>query len=459
MPSRSVIGARNGDRPGDAFNNAHDWPEILEPHGWLPLFEQNGTTYWRRPGKSDGISATTNHNGSGLLWVFSTSTVFESERSYDRFGAFAQLNYEGDLQSAARALAPDPAPFTKAAFDPATPSAAEVRSFTTITREVVEWLWPKWLPRGKLTMLDGDPALGKSTVALDIAARISAGGAFPDGTLAGPLRRNVMVLTAEDGLADTVLPRFVEAGGDPRHAFAFVAVMEPNKDPRTLVLPNDLPLLERLVIQHEVALVIVDVLVAYLAHDVNSHNDASMRGVLMRLAALAEHTKAAIVCLRHLNKSPGVSAMYRGGGSIGIIGAARAGWIVTEDPRDPTKRVIAVTKSNLAEKPSALSFSVVKADGWDCARIAWHGDADYTADQLVAKGSNDERDTKLERAEVWLLETLADGSRVRTSDIFREGERQGFSDSTLKRARNNIRAEAVRGESGEWYWQLRDDRE
>jgi hypothetical protein len=98
------IAPGSGDRLGDNFNRKYSWPEILEPHGWQAIFERGGTTHWRRPGKDDGESATTNHDGSDLLWVFSTSTVFESERSYDRFGAHVLLDYNGDFKSAARAL-------------------------------------------------------------------------------------------------------------------------------------------------------------------------------------------------------------------------------------------------------------------------------------------------------------------------------------------------------------------
>lgn len=91
-------------RPGDDFNARATWPEILEPHGWRRVFERGGETYWRRPGKGEGLSATTNYHGSGLLYVFSTSTPFDAERGYDLFGAYALLNHGGDITAAASAL-------------------------------------------------------------------------------------------------------------------------------------------------------------------------------------------------------------------------------------------------------------------------------------------------------------------------------------------------------------------
>ncbi len=105
-PRESAGDGADGDRPGDDYNRrGTQWTGLLEPFGWVRVIEQNGTTYWRRPGKTSGISATTNHAGSDLLWVFSTSTEFEAERSYDKFGAYAVLLHEGDLAAAAKALA------------------------------------------------------------------------------------------------------------------------------------------------------------------------------------------------------------------------------------------------------------------------------------------------------------------------------------------------------------------
>lgn len=95
----------SGDRPGDEWAAQATWREILEPHGWKRLFVDGEKEVWRRPGKKRGISATTNFDGSGLLYVFSTSTVFEAERGYGKFGAFALLEHDGDHKAAARELA------------------------------------------------------------------------------------------------------------------------------------------------------------------------------------------------------------------------------------------------------------------------------------------------------------------------------------------------------------------
>lgn len=102
--SPNVRSLNGGGRPGDDYNQRTTWSEILEPHGWRSVYSQGETTYWRRPGKDFGISATTNHHGSDLLWVFSSSTAFESETSYSKLGAYAHLEHGGDFKAAAKAL-------------------------------------------------------------------------------------------------------------------------------------------------------------------------------------------------------------------------------------------------------------------------------------------------------------------------------------------------------------------
>jgi hypothetical protein len=94
-----------GGRPGDDFNARAAWRDILEPHGWVLIYDREGIDYWRRPGKDRGISATTDYQASGLLYVFSTSTAFESERGYSKFAAYALLKHGGDFKAAAHDLA------------------------------------------------------------------------------------------------------------------------------------------------------------------------------------------------------------------------------------------------------------------------------------------------------------------------------------------------------------------
>lgn len=99
---RSKVASGDDARPGDAYAAEHSWEDILEPLGWVKSHTRGDVTYWRRPGKGEGISATTGHCRG--LYVFSTSTSFEPRRSYTKFGAYAHLNHGGDHQAAAKEL-------------------------------------------------------------------------------------------------------------------------------------------------------------------------------------------------------------------------------------------------------------------------------------------------------------------------------------------------------------------
>jgi RecA-family ATPase len=225
-----------------------------------------------------------------------------------------------------------------------------------VDRELVRWLWPGRIPLAKVTVLDGDPGTGKSTLTLTIAAKVTTGSPFPDG--ARPEVGDVILLSAEDDIGDTIRPRLEAAGADLARCWVLPDVRPEGKEPRPPELPADLFLLEDLVKSKAAALVVIDPLMAFLSGQVDSHRDQDIRRVLASLGYMAGRTGAAVVIVRHLRKGAG-SAIERGSGSIGIIGAARAGLLVAPDPEDEGRRVLALTKSNLAKMPQALAYRLV----------------------------------------------------------------------------------------------------
>ena len=234
--------------------------------------------------------------------------------------------------------------------------------------EQVEWLWPGRLPLGKLAVLDGDPGLGKSALTLDLAARVSAGLELPDGSRCGPA--GVVLLSAEDGLEDTIRPRLDAAGADTERIVALSMIGVGTRAERLVSLTQDLDAIEAAIRRVGAALVVIDPLMAFLTGKTDSHKDQDIRRALAPLAALAERTGAAVLIVRHLNKSAGGNALYRGGGSIGIIGAARAGLVVAPDPEDPERRILAANKHNLSGAAPSLVFRVEAAPN-GAARVAW----------------------------------------------------------------------------------------
>jgi hypothetical protein len=321
--------------------------------------------------------------------------------------------------------------------------------------ERVSWLWQGRIPLGKITVLDGDPGLGKSTLALDLAARVTRGASMPDDS--SGMDGGVVILTAEDGLGDTVRPRLEAAGGDPTRVLALQTIGT-GDDERPVSLA-DLQALEQAIRRVKAKLVIVDPVMAFLGAQTDSYRDQDVRRCLAPLASLAETTGAAFLIIRHLNKAAGGNPMYRGGGSIGIIGAARSGLLVSRDPDDESRRVLASTKSNLSKPPGSLSFAL--EDRAEAVRIKWLGASRHSAITLLSEPVNDQDPAALDEAKDFLRVQLADGP-FPARELKRLGRVAGISEKTLDRAKGalGIRPRKV-GQPGSsiqgWVWEFPED--
>jgi hypothetical protein len=248
-----------------------------------------------------------------------------------------------------------------------------------VVPEHVQWLWPGRIPVGKIVTLDGDPGLGKSAIALTMAAVVSRGGTWPDGTRCDE-PGDVLVMTAEDGVADTIRPRLDAAGADSHRVHAIEHGFNDRGEPQAITL-GDIQQLERHVTETNARLLIVDVLMAYMPGD--AHKDQDVRKALTPFAKLAERTGCSMLLLRHLKKNAGGEPVYLGGGSIGIVGAARAGFMVTRDPDRPEDvRILASVKSNLAKASASLAYRLIEADN-GCVAVEWLGEDQRSATDLL----------------------------------------------------------------------------
>jgi hypothetical protein len=329
-------------------------------------------------------------------------------------------------------------------------SAPQLVRLADVRPEPLAWLWPGRIPAGKLTLLDGDPGLGKSMITIDLAARLSTARPLPDGPApAAPVR--TMFFPAEDGVADTLRPRLAAAGADVDQ----VLVVTPAGG-RPFRLPRDLPALERWVRDERVGLVVLDPLVAFLSRRVTIAGDQSIRRVLGRLAGVAARTGAAVVLIRHLNKSTAQKALYRGGGSIGIIASARAGLLVARDPDDPGRCVLTTTKANLGPPPAGLRYRIV-GDG--VGTIEWLGPVPLSADDALnptAAGDVAPPPGVIEATD-WLLRYLQAGPR-RATEVVAAAREAGISERTLERAKKEAGVESslrTDAETGERFWKWR----
>jgi RecA-family ATPase len=268
----------------------------------------------------------------------------------------------------------------------------------------------------------------------------------------------VVLLSAEDGLADTIRPRLDAAGADPSKILALATTLDAEGYERMLSIPEDLPLIERGIRRVGAKLVVVDPLMAFLSGEANAHKDSDVRRALAPLAALAERTGAAVLVVRHLNKASGGNALYRGGGSIGIIGAARSALLVAKDPEDENRRVLASLKSNLAQPAPSLAFTLEEAES-GAVRVRWRGGTDLDAAKLLATSAGREEGDAFSEATEFLREMLADGA-VAARQIQDEAEDAGIKETTLKRAKKAVGVstyrEGVEGKQGggKWMWEI-----
>ena len=297
----------------------------------------------------------------------------------------------------------------------------------------VRWLWPGRLALGKLSLLEGDPGLGKSLVSLDLCARLSRGLSLPDGT-PGSAPVNSLVLNAEDGGSDTVRSRLLALGADLDRVFVLEG---PGED--TLRIPSQLNVLEAALIRSDARLAVVDPLLAFFDAYVSAANDQSVRRALGPLAKLAARHDCAVWLVRHLNKSAGKQAVYRGGGAVGMLGACRSAWLIGRDPKVSGQCVLAQVKNNLAPPQSGLAFRV-EAGGAGSVRLAWQGASGLSADQLVAGRS---RGLTRVQARTFLQGMLGDGPRT-AREIWAEAEKQGLSLRTLQRGKKDLSIRVMR---------------
>jgi hypothetical protein len=347
-----------------------------------------------------------------------------------------------------------PAPVPKDTRPPKPPPEPDLVPMSAVTPCSVLWLWRHWLPLGTLAVLDGDPGLGKSTLTLDLAARITQGWDMPPaggGSSAEPAA--VLLLSAEDDPDQTIRPRLDVALADPARVHFFRAVTEGDRE-RPPVLPWDLDLIERRVQKLGVLLVVVDPFSAFLGSEFDAHKDQDIRRCLHSLALLARRAGVTILLIRHLNKLSGGPALYRGGGSIAITGAARAAMVVGRDPDDPDRHVLAMVKTNLGPRPRSLTYHIRQA-GPDVTRIEWGDETDLLPDDILwhAQGRTPGRpDEQVQEAEKFLVAALANGP-VAVTKLEKDAKAAGISWRTVQRAKSHLKVFSWK--NGDcWAWRL-----
>ncbi len=329
---------------------------------------------------------------------------------------------------------------------------------STIQPEPVTWAFRQLIPLGALTIIAGNPGLGKSTIALEVAARLSLGEA--EGDLKGqPV--SIVIASAEDSPATTLVPRLTTAGAD-LDSVHFTQV-ELNGFVGSLALPEHLDALTEQMKEVQARILIIDPLMAHLPGKINSWRDQDIRCALAPLARLAEELDAAVIAIAHLNKSETSEALVRVGGSIGIVAAARSVLLAVPDPENPEgrDRVLGQVKSNLGPRANPLRYYIESrtiqdriAGAIETCGVVWNGEApNLNPDELLVRYDQEER-TRLDEAKEWLREALDKADRP-VDELVREARKAGHSEPTLRRAKVALRVKSTKKEfSGKWCWTL-----
>ena len=251
----------------------------------------------------------------------------------------------------------------------------------------VEWLWYPYIPYGKVTIIQGDPGEGKTTLVLNLAAILSRGDKLPETNKdSDPI--NIIYQTAEDGLSDTIKPRLMAAKAEHKY---FTIIDE--TECRLSLTDHRL---EDAIKETKARLVILDPIQAYIGASVDMNRPNEIRDLMTHLKLVAEKCNCAIVLIGHLNKATGMKASYRGLGSVDIQAAARSVLLVGRVKDNPTIRVMAPTKSSLAPEGDPIAFELNKETGF-----RFIGKYDISVDDLLNGTSSV---SKMEKAEKFLTE-------------------------------------------------------
>ncbi len=345
-------------------------------------------------------------------------------------------------------MAPRKAPtWDHAEKNPVSTTAAPAKALHTVCLadvepEEIHWLWYPYIPAGKLTSIEGDPGLGKSWITCAIAKAVAGGERLPG--MREPLPpQKVLIASAEDGLADTIVPRLQGMGANLENIYCIDGLFCLDKQGiRSLAVTME---------KFAAAIVFIDPLVAYLGGRVDMHKANEVREVMEGLKTAAERSGTSIVTVRHLRKASSSKDIYRGMGSIDFTAACRSVLFVEESKSGVS--MIRHIKANYAAKGPAIAYELTPGepiDGgnvWSSGSFAWRGLVADIEQESVCTTSAHAR----ERARDFLFDLLKKG-RMRATAVQAAAEKADISMATLNRAKRGVAYSVRRDE--EWYWTL-----
>ena len=331
---------------------------------------------------------------------------------------------------------------------------AEITRMSEVQPEPIEWLLPGFIAYGKLSIIMGDPALGKSLVTLDLAARITKELPWPANNGFAQIG-DVLLISNEDDPADTIRPRLDAAGADSSrvHLLSFIREID-GSGKRLFSVAEDVDVLMAFLSNHPACrLIIIDPISSYL-FGTDGNNNIEMRSILAPLADLAQMYKVAILCVTHINKSEHRTSLNRMSGSIAFGALARFVFVVTKDQENPKRRLMLQAKNNLAEDAKGLAYSVKDTDGFPV--VVWENEYVTVSADAAFSGENKQKTSEMNDAVSWLMELLSSG-KMKSKEIAVLAQEEGFSVTTVRRAKKKLGVASIReeyGEEGSWWCEL-----
>jgi len=315
----------------------------------------------------------------------------------------------------------------------------------------VEWLWLNRISCAGLTFLDGDPGTGKSSLVCDLAARVSRGRTMPDGskTQTGSV---IMLLGEPDAYTETV-PRLRAANANL--AKVIIWGQKPGNEIRDLPrFPSSAASLADAIKQHKARLVVIDPYMSFLCAGLSPYNEQDVRLALGPVAQVAQQSGAAILLIRHPNKSTSQKKLYRGGGSLGITAIARTVLWSSDHPADDGKKLLTVIKNNLAAPAPMLAYAIEPVG--KSSRVVWHGPVEGLDSDPVEEAEQQGKKTVLEEAKKLLLTALKEGGKS-AKELLQEAENAGIGSRTLSNAKAVLHVVSKRktDPAGKSYWEWR----
>jgi putative DNA primase/helicase len=326
-----------------------------------------------------------------------------------------------------------------------------------IKPEPVHWLVDGSIPLGAMAVLGGQPGLGKSQIAIRLAAAVTTGQGLPNDHQYADTG-SVIILANEDDSARTIRPRLDAAGADVKKVHIVQGVArEGQADPDFFQLDTDIRELRiKAQLIGDVRLIIIDPPSSYLGTKVDSYKDSDVRRVLTPLGTLAQETGALVLLVVHLNKRTDGGAQQRIGGSTAWVAAPRVAFLALED-RFSKERFILPVKNNLGDDTTGFQYQIREKliDYGDqtikAPYVEWLSSTQRSAHELLDPPKQG-RTSVVDDAKTFLEDELASGTK-KVDDLKASAKSAGISWASVQRAKKVLLITSSKV-GDHWEWQL-----